>query len=95
MTSKHDSLDTDRAVVIGLSALGWVLQDQARSGRLLDLTGLTPEILRSSAHQPAVLAAILAFLEAHEPDLVSCAEALAVAPTDLVAARAKLEGARP
>jgi hypothetical protein len=38
-----------------------------------------------------LLAATLGFLEAYEPDLVACADALGVKPTDLTAARAALE----
>ncbi len=38
-----------------------------------------------------VLAAALGFLEAHEPDLVACAEALDMKPESLVAARTALE----
>ncbi|MEA3041734.1 MAG: hypothetical protein QOC65_1223 [Sphingomonadales bacterium] len=76
---------------LALAALGWTLADGARAERLLALTGLTPEDLRAGLGEPATLAAILRFLEAHEPDLVACAEALAVAPSALVAARRELE----
>ena len=76
---------------LALSALGWTLADDARAARLLALTGLTPEDLRSRLGEPATLAAILRFLEAHEPDLVACAGALGVAPAALVEARRSLE----
>ncbi|MDH7975882.1 DUF3572 family protein, partial [Sphingomonas sp. AR_OL41] len=39
----------------------------------------------------AVLAAALAFLEAHEPDLIACAAELGVAPAAIVAAHAGLD----
>jgi hypothetical protein len=77
---------------LALSALGWVLSDGERAQRLLALTGLTPDDLRERLGSPSVLAAILGFLEAHEPDLVACAEALEVRPADLVDARRRLEG---
>jgi hypothetical protein len=48
--------------------------------RLLALTGLTPDDLRARLGERSVLAAILGFLEAHEPDLVACAEALGCLP---------------
>jgi adenine/guanine phosphoribosyltransferase-like PRPP-binding protein len=76
---------------LALSALGWALAEDSRAQRLLALTGLTPGDLRDRLSQPSVLAAILGFLEAHEPDLVACAEALGVAPAALVAARRRLE----
>jgi hypothetical protein len=76
---------------LALSALGWVLSDGERAQRLLALTGLTPDDLRERLGNASVLAAILGFLEAHEPDLVACAEALEVRPADLVDARRRLE----
>ena len=81
----------DDAEALALSALGWILSDGARAERLLALTGLTPHDLRSRLHDAAVLAAILGFLEAHEPDLVACAEALDTTPARLVTARERLE----
>ncbi len=76
---------------LALSALGWTLADEARAQRLLALTGLTADDLRSRLDQSSLLAAVLGFLEAHEPDLVACAEALRVPPAELVAARRRLE----
>lgn len=78
------------AQTLALSALGWVLSDQGRAERLLALTGLTPEDLRERLADPAVLAAVLDFLCAHERDLVAAAEALQVPPQDLANARAGL-----
>jgi Protein of unknown function (DUF3572) len=76
---------------LALSSLGWVLADDARAQRLLALTGLTPQDLRERLGEAGVMAAVLGFLEAHEPDLLACAEALGVSPSDLVAARRELE----
>ena len=83
--------NSDRAEALALSALGWALSDEARAERLLALTGLTPDDLRSRLGDRAVLAAILPFLEAHEPDLIACADALGVKPAELVDARWRLE----
>jgi hypothetical protein len=47
--------------------------------------------LRSRADDPLLLAALIRFLEAHEPDLVAVAAALGVGPLVLVEARAELE----
>jgi len=76
---------------IALHALGWTLADERRADRFLALTGLTPETLRASLDEPATLAAALRFLEAHEPDLIACAEAIGVAPSDLPETRRRLE----
>ena len=83
---------TNDGETLALGALGWVLADEARAERLLALTGLTPEGLRARVQDADFLAAVLLFLENHEPDLVACAAALAVAPPVLVAARQELEG---
>lgn len=78
-------------MALALQALVWTLGEPARANRLLDMTGLDPAELRARAGDPALLAATLGFLEAYEPDLVACAEALEVKPTELTAARAALE----
>jgi hypothetical protein len=82
---------TEAAETLALRALIHILSDEARSARLLDLTGLDADGLRARAGDPALLGAVLAFLEAHEPDLVACADELGVAPTALITARAELE----
>jgi hypothetical protein len=81
------------AEALALQALAWTLGDQARASRLLNLTGLEPAELRARAGEPALLAAALGFLEAHEPDLLACAEDLDVTPQSLIAARETLERA--
>ena len=78
---------------LGLRALVWTLAEQDRAMRLLDVTGLTPGDLRARASDPAVLGAVLGFLEANEPDLVACAGGLDVRPEALVRAHAALENA--
>ncbi|WP_066799252.1 DUF3572 domain-containing protein [Sphingomonas soli] len=78
---------------LALQALVWTLGDPSRASRLLGLTGLDPDELRARIDDPALLAATLGFLEAHEPDLVACAEALGVKPMAFVAARTQLETA--
>jgi hypothetical protein len=89
-------IDTnEEAAALGLSALGWTLGEPDRAARLLGLTGLTPDDLRTRLSEASLLAAVLSFLEAHEPDLIACADALDVAPTRLVEARRRLERERP
>jgi len=82
---------TNRDEALALQALGWTLGEDARASRFLALTGLTPESLRGALGEPATLAAALRFLEAHEPDLVACAEAIGVKPAALPEARQRLE----
>ena len=88
---KIQSTNREEAEQLALGALGWTLSDPSRAERLLGLTGLTPGDLRSRLGEPSLLAEILRFLEAHEPDLIACAEALDVTPERLVQARRRLE----
>lgn len=81
------------AVALALQALAWTLSEPNRAQRLLDLTGLEPGELRARAGEPALLAATLGFLEAHEADLIACAEAVGCPPAALAAARQRLEQA--
>jgi hypothetical protein len=75
---------------LALGALGWVLGDSQRANRLLALTGLDGDALRAGLDDPAVLGAVLDFLASHEPDLIAAADALGLAPQDLIAAREAL-----
>ena len=83
--------DTNDPEALALAALGWALSEPPRAERLLALTGLTPEDLRQRLGDPSLLAAVIGFLEAHEPDLLACAEALGVTPAALIDARRRLE----
>ena len=83
---------TNDAETLALSALAATLTDERRAQRFLDLSGIDTEDLRSRASDSDVLAALLRFLEAHEPDLIDVAGAIGVKPADLVAAREELEG---
>ncbi len=87
---KH-GVDNAAAGTIALTALGWILAEPGRAGRLLDLTGLTPEALRARLDDPSMLAAILSFLASHEPDLIACAAAIDEDPARIIRARDRLE----
>lgn len=82
---------TIEADALALQALAATLADDARADRLLALSGLDADALKDGLGDRSVLAAILSFLEAHEPDLVAVAAAIGVKPEALVAARRELE----
>ena len=82
---------TNDGETLALAALGWVLAEDARASRLLALTGLAPEGLRARVQERDFLAAVLRFLENHEPDLIACATALGISPIALIAARQELD----
>jgi hypothetical protein len=78
---------------LALTALAATLSDERRAQRFLDLTGIETDELRARVNDPTLLVALLAFLEAHEPDLLSVSEAIGVKADALVAARRQIEGA--
>jgi hypothetical protein len=85
------SRPTIDAEALALSALAATLSDERRARRFLDLSGIETDELRRRAADPAILAALIRFLESHEPDLIDVADAIGVSPQDLVAAREELE----
>jgi hypothetical protein len=79
-------------VTIALAALAATLGDERRAQRFLALTGIGTDELRRRANEPALLASLIAFLEAHEPDLIADAATVGLEPAALCAARRELEG---
>ena len=82
-------------MALALAALVATLSDDRRAQRFLDLTGIGTDELRAGLGDPALLSALLRFLEAHEPDLLSVARELGCKPEDLVEARRELERGEP
>ena len=82
-------------IALALAALAATLNDERRAQRFLDMTGIGTDELKRRASEPVLLAALLRFLEAHEPDLLSVAESVGVKPEELVVARARLEEGQP
>ena len=79
------------AEALALQALAATLTDERRARRFLELTGLEVDELRHRAGERGLLAAALAFLEAHEPDLVAVAQIIETTPESLITARLELE----
>ena len=82
---------TNDPSALALRALAATLGDQRLADRFLSLSGIDPPELRQRAGDRELLAALLRFLEAHEPDLVAVAGDIGVKPEALVAARRELE----
>ena len=91
MLSNRTNDEPGDAEALALAALAATLTDERRAMRFLNLTGLDADELRARAGERGLLAALLAFLEAHEPDLLAVAQALGIKPEMLVNARAELE----
>ena len=86
---KVSSLPVDPSA-LALTALAWVLGEERRAQRFLDLTGLAPGDLRARIGTAEIQLSVLDFLCAHEPDLVAAADDLSVAPAEIAAARERL-----
>lgn len=78
--------------LLGLAALGFLAAEPERLVRFLALSGMTPEDLRGRAGSPELLGAVLDHLLADESLLFLFAEAEALHPSEVAAARAKLPG---
>jgi hypothetical protein len=76
---------------LALAALATTFGDARRAQRFIDLTGIGTDELRARAGDSDLLAALIRFLEAYEPDLLAVAEELGVTPDLLVQARRQLE----
>ena len=76
---------------IALNVLAMTLSDERRASRFLALTGLSPDGIRAGLGNRSMLAACIAFLEAHEPDLISVSGALGLDPAAIAALRPELE----
>ena len=79
------------AEALALAALAATLTDARRAERFLSLTGLSPDGIRLRLNDRALLAACIAFLEGHEPDLLAVSEDVGVEPAALLRARLELE----
>jgi hypothetical protein len=86
------STNDNDPITVALAALAATLGDDRRAQRFIALTGIGTDELRRRADEPNLLAALLRFLEAHEPDLLAVSGELGVKPQDLVEARQQLEG---
>lgn len=77
----------EEAASLALAALGWILTDDDRAHRFLDLTGLDAGGLRDAVALPSTHRAVLDFLCSYEPDLIAAARALDIAPEAIANAR--------
>lgn len=90
--SRPPILSRDAAETLALQALGHIAADPAALDRLLALTGLEPEQLRSRAADPAVLAGVLDYLLGSEADLLAFCSAAGIDPALPAKARRLLPG---
>lgn len=80
----------ERDETVALHVVGWIVGDQRRAERMLGVTGLSADGLRTAIGDPVQLGSILDYLLDYEPDLMACADALDVTPAQIVSARERL-----
>jgi hypothetical protein len=88
MNSEYPIREDDETLALRL--VGWIVADAERADRMLALTGLDASSLRASLSDPATLGSLMDFVINHEPDLLACAQQLAVEPGKLVAVRERI-----
>ena len=72
---------------IALKALTFLASDLERLGRFLALTGLSPQTIRSAAHEPGFLIAVLDHIAADDALIVAFATDNSLDPALVVQAR--------
>ena len=82
----------ERAETLALQALAYIAQDDTLMPRLLALTGLGPDDLKTAVDKPETLAGVMDFLLQDEKALLAFCEAVEIAPEDPARARSALPG---
>ncbi len=77
----------ETAQVLALKALGFVAESEGALDRLMNLSGLDHDTLRSRAGEPEVLASLLDFLLGDEGLLVDFCHGESIDPRDVHMAR--------
>lgn len=86
-------MNGERAQVIGLQALAWLVGNDELCPIFLGSTGGSADDLRSGAGDPAVLAAVLDFITMDDAWVISFCESARLAYDDPLRARHALPGA--
>ncbi len=86
------ALSPQRAEILGLDALTWLVGDEAGGSRFLAASGISGAELREAAGSPGLTVAVLDFLLAHEDLLLSFCESHDTKPAALHQARHVLGG---
>ena len=85
-------MNTEKAEILALEGLGWLVGDEDGLSRFLSLSGLDEGALRAQAGSPDMHVAVLDFLLAHEDLLLKFCESAATQPRQLHLARHQLGG---
>ena len=84
-------LSPERAEILALEALAWLVADEDGIARFLAGSGVEAADLRDAAGSPGLAVAILDFLLLHEDLLLAFCESSGTSPADLHRARRLLQ----
>jgi hypothetical protein len=87
-------MDRNAAETLAIMAFSFLLEDDERRRRFLDLTGTNPDDLRTAIIEPAFQGAILDYLGADERILTAFATHADIDPADVERASTALSGRR-
>jgi hypothetical protein len=85
-------MQQENAQIIGMKALGWIAAQDSVFEAFLNTTGAKVDDLRQQAADPSFLAQVLDFVMLQDEWVLSFAADSAIAPEQVVAARAVLGG---
>ena len=85
--SNREAADDGEAEAVALQAVAFIVGDEDLMPRFVALTGCGGDEIRARLAEPAFLGAVLDFLLADEPSLLSFAAAAGVAPDAPMRAR--------
>jgi hypothetical protein len=89
---KRHPFTFEEAEILGLKALAFLAEDDVKLGHFMALTGISADVLRTSAGSVDVLQAVLEHLSRDESLLLVFAETTSLAPEDVAVALYVLGG---
>ena len=82
------------AEALAVAALAFIAAEPERLGRFLAMSGIGPDSIRATAHEPQFLLGVLDHLAADEPLLIAFAAENAIPPSAVMEARDTIAGRR-
>ncbi|HKG00165.1 MAG TPA: DUF3572 domain-containing protein [Xanthobacteraceae bacterium] len=92
MRRQTPAFDSKAAEFLAIEALSFLAEEAERLGRFLALTGISPAEIRSQAHAPRFLAAVLDYIAGDESLLLDFAGRTGRDPSEVGRARLRLGG---
>ncbi len=80
-------MNEERAKIVALRALAYLVGDEAVLQRFMDLSGIDPSDLRQRANDPAMLAGVLDFFLGNEAQLLEMCQETGLAAEEPAQAR--------